>query len=109
MDVLSASEEECAMVAQDSTSADDLDDTTVTFGQQCSDQDNFEKVHYARFLNKKSSTEQEILCRDLRRTGNEAPHAAEHPRENIISSEQSIFHRLCLFGMRKIQRQHSFA
>ena len=34
MDLLSASEEECAMVAQDSPSSDDLDDTTVTFGQQ---------------------------------------------------------------------------
>ena len=46
MDLLSASEEECAMVAQGSLSADDLDDATVTFGQQNSDKENFEKAHY---------------------------------------------------------------
>ena len=33
-------------VAQDSPSSDDLDDTTVTFGQQNSDKENFEKVRY---------------------------------------------------------------
>ena len=33
MDLLSASEEQCAMDAQGSPSSDDLDDTTVTFGQ----------------------------------------------------------------------------
>ena len=42
--MLSAGEEECAMVAQDRLSSDDLDDTTVTFGQQTSDKENFEKV-----------------------------------------------------------------
>ena len=31
--LLSLSEEECGMVVQDSPSSDDLDDTTVTFGQ----------------------------------------------------------------------------
>ena len=41
IDLLSASEEECAMVAQDNLSSDDLDGTTVTFGQQNSDKENF--------------------------------------------------------------------
>ena len=50
MDLLSARKEECTMVAQDSLSSDDLDYTTVTFGQQNSDKENFEKVH---ILNKK--------------------------------------------------------
>ena len=46
MDLLSASEEECAMVAQDSSSPEDLDDSIVTFGQQNSEKENFEKIHY---------------------------------------------------------------
>ena len=46
MDSLSVSEKECAMVAQDSPSSDDLDDSIVTFGQQNSEKENFEKTHY---------------------------------------------------------------
>ena len=34
MDLLSASEVECEMVAQDSSSSEDLGDSIVTFGQQ---------------------------------------------------------------------------
>ena len=33
MDLLCASEEECAMVAQDNPSSEDLDDSSVTFGK----------------------------------------------------------------------------
>ena len=46
MDSLCASEEECAMVSQDSQSSEDLDDSIVTFGQQNSEKENFEKTHY---------------------------------------------------------------
>ena len=44
MDLLSASEEKCTMVAQDSSSSGDLDDTTVAFGQQNSEKEYFEKI-----------------------------------------------------------------
>ena len=33
MDLLSTSEDDCAMVAQDSPSSEDLDDSIVTFGK----------------------------------------------------------------------------
>ena len=45
MDSLCVSEEECAMVAQDSPSCEDLDDSIVTFGQQESGKEHFEKTH----------------------------------------------------------------
>ena len=53
MDSLCASEEECAMVAQDSPSSDDLDDSIVTFGQQNSEKGNFGKTIMKVSLNKK--------------------------------------------------------
>ena len=52
MDLLSTSEEECAMVAQDSPSSEDLDDTIVTFVQQNTKKENFEKIMKVS-LNKK--------------------------------------------------------
>ena len=55
MDLLSTSEEECAMVAQDSPSSEDLDDSIVTFGQQNSEKENFEKIHYESLFKQKSS------------------------------------------------------
>ena len=93
MDLLSASEEECTMVAQDSPSSDDLDDTTVTFGPQISDKEYFEKVHYEILFEQESSTEEGISHSEQGRTGNETPHATEHPGENIVckASEKSAF------------------
>ena len=44
MDLLSASDEKCTMVAQDSPNSGDLDDTIVTFGQQNSEKEYFEKI-----------------------------------------------------------------
>ena len=72
------------MDAQDSPSSEDLDDTTVTFGQQNSDKENFEKVHYGSLFEQESSTEEEMPYSEPRRTANETPHAAGHPGENII-------------------------
>ena len=85
MDLLSASEEECAMVAQDSPSSDDLDDTTVTFGQQNSDKENFEKIHYESLFEQESSTEEEMSCGEPRQTANETPHATGHPGEILFA------------------------
>ena len=41
IDLLCASEEECAMVAQATPSSEDLDDSIVIFGQQNSEKENF--------------------------------------------------------------------
>ena len=60
MDLLCASEEECAMVAQDSPSSEDLDDSIVTFGQQNSGKENFEKIHYESLFEQESTSEEEM-------------------------------------------------
>ena len=79
MDLLSTSEEECPMVAQDSSSSADLDDTTVTLEQQNPEKENFEKVHYESLFEQESSTEEDMSYSEPRRTANETPHAAGHP------------------------------
>ena len=43
---LCASEENCAMVAQESPRSEDLDDSIVTFGKQNSEKEKYEKTHY---------------------------------------------------------------
>ena len=53
MDLLCTSEEECAMVAQDRANSEDLDDSIVTFGQQSSGKESFEKIHDKNIFNKK--------------------------------------------------------
>ena len=60
MDLLCASEEECAMLAQDSTSSEDLDDSIVTFGQQNSEKETVEKIHYECLFEQESSSEEEM-------------------------------------------------
>ena len=55
MALLCASEEECAMVAQDSPSSDDVDDSIVTYGQQNSGKENVEKIHYESIFEQESS------------------------------------------------------
>ena len=54
IDLLSKSEEECSMVAQDSPSSEDLDDFIVTFGQENSEKEHFEKYIMNISLNKKA-------------------------------------------------------
>ena len=46
MDLLFENKEEHAMVAQDSLRSEDLDDSIVTFGQQDTEKEKFEKMHY---------------------------------------------------------------
>ena len=46
------------MVAQDSPSSNDLDDSIVTFGQQSSEKENFEKTHYESLFEQESSSEE---------------------------------------------------
>ena len=60
MDILCDNEEECAMVAQDSPSFEDLDDSIVTFGQQDTEKEKFEKWHYESLFEHESSSEEEM-------------------------------------------------
>ena len=60
MDSLCASEEECVMVAQDSPSSEDLDDSLVTLGQQNSGKENFEKTHDESLFKQENSSEEEL-------------------------------------------------
>ena len=73
MDLLSASEEECAIVSQDSPSSEDLDDSIVTFGQQNSEKENFEKIHYESLFEKESCSEEGMSYNSPRRTANDSP------------------------------------
>ena len=91
MDLLSITEQECAIVAQDSPSSEDLDDSTVTFGQQNSEKPNFEKIHYESLFEQESRSEEEMSYNIPGRTANETPHIAEHPGEKIICREQSMW------------------
>ena len=58
MDLLCASKEECAMVAQDSPSSEDRNDSTVKFGQQNSGKENVEKTQYESLFIQESSSEE---------------------------------------------------
>ena len=60
MDLSCASGEECAMVSQDSPSAKDLNDSIVTFGQQNSEKENFEKIYYESLFELESTSEEEM-------------------------------------------------
>ena len=92
MNLIGTSEEECTMVAQDSPSSEDLDDCTVTFGQQDSEKDNFQKIHYESLFEQESSSEEETPYNKPGKTANETPHIAEHPDEKVICREQSMWH-----------------
>ena len=86
MHLLSTSEEECAMVAQDSLSSEDMDDSIVTLGQQNSAKENFEKIHYESVFEQESCSEEGLSYNSPGRTANESPHIVE------VCREQSMWH-----------------
>ena len=92
MDLFSTSEEECAMVAQDSPSSEDLDDSIVTFGPQNLEKENLEKIHYESLFEQESTSEEEISYNNPGRTANETSHNAEHPGQKVICREQSMWY-----------------
>ena len=93
MDLLCASEEEWAMVAQDSPSSEDLDDSIGDiFGQQNSDKENFEKIHYESLFKQESNSEEEMSYNYPLKTANESAHITKHPGEKGFCREQSIWH-----------------
>ena len=102
MDLLSARKGKCAIVAQDSPSSEDLDDYIVMFGQQNSEKQNYEKIHYEICLNKIvvqkkkcHTTIQEVLQMNLhilqttRRKGflQRTEHVAQRRRKNSFWGE----------------------
>ena len=92
MDLLSASEEECAVVPQGSPRSEDLDDSIVTFGQQDSEKENVEKKHYVNLFKQESCSEEEMSYNNPGRTEKEPQQIAEHPGEKVFCNEQSMWH-----------------
>ena len=89
MDSLCASEEECAMVAQDSPSSEDLDDTIVTFGQQHSEKENFQKTHCESHFEQESSSEEEMSYNYPGKTANESVNITIHPGEKHFAENRA--------------------
>ena len=93
MDSLCVSEEECAMVAQDSPSSEDLDDSIVTFGQKNSGKENFEKTHYESPFKHNSSSEEEMLYNYLGKAANEPAYITKHPGERVLQRTEHVVQR----------------
>ena len=77
--------EECAMVAQDSPSSEDLDDSIVTFGQQNTEKENFEKMHYDSLFEQESNSEEEMSYNYPGKTTNESAHITKHPVKKVFA------------------------
>ena len=92
MDLLCASEEECAMVAQDSPSCEGLDDSIVTYGQQNSEKENSGKIHYESIFEQESSSEEEMSNYYPGKKADESTHVTKHPGEKVFCREQSMWH-----------------
>ena len=89
MDLLSISEEECAMVVQDNPSSEDLDDSIV-IGQQNSEKDNFEKIHYESLFEQQSSSEEEMTYNNPGRTANEPPDIGEDLEKGYLQRTKHV-------------------
>ena len=97
MDLLCTSEEECAMVDQESPISEDLDDSIVTFAQQSSEKEIFEKIHYENIFEEERSSEEEISYKYPGITATESPHIAEHIGEKVF-----VENRAC--GMKNMMK-----
>ena len=80
------------MVAQDSPSSDDLDDSILTFGQQNSEKENVEKTQYESLFEQESSSEEEMSFNYPGKTANESLYITKHPSEKVFCREQSRWH-----------------
>ena len=81
------------MVAQDSPSCEDLDDFIVTFGQQESGKEHFEKTHNGSLFKQENSSEEEMSYNYPRKTANESAYITKHPGEMFFCREQSMWHK----------------
>ena len=102
MDLLSTSEEVCAMVAQDSPSSEDLDDSTVTFGQQNSEKKILRKYIMRVSSNKKLLLVQKKKCPTINQEKLQMkPHILQNTLEKRLFAEK----RAC--GIKK-KKKNSF-
>ena len=72
------------MVAQDSPSSEDLDDSIVTVEQQNQEKETFEKIHYESLFKQESSSEEEMSYNNPGRTPNEKPHILQNNLEKRL-------------------------
>ena len=93
MDLLCENEEECAMVAHDSPSSEDLGDSIVTFGQQNTEKEKFEKIHYESLFKHESSSEEEMSYSYPGKAASESTHITKHPGEKGFCKQQNIWHK----------------
>ena len=94
MDLLSTSEEVCAMVAQDSPSSEDLDDSTVTFGQQ-----NSEKKILRKYIMRVSSNKKLVQKKKCPTINQEKLQMKPHILQNTLEKRLFAEKRAC--GIKK--------
>ena len=78
------------MVAQNSPISEDLDDSIVTFGQQRSEKENFEKIHYESLFKQESCSEEEMSYNSPGRTVNESPYITGQPGEKVFARTEHV-------------------
>ena len=78
------------MVAQDSPSSEDLDDSIVTIGQQNSEKEPFLKTHYGSLFNQESSSEEEMTYNYLGKPASESAYITKHQGEKGFCREQRM-------------------
>ena len=61
----------------------------MTFGQQNSEKENFEKIHHESLFGQESSPEEEMSYNNPGRTATESPHIAEHPGEKVFAENRA--------------------
>ena len=93
MDLLSTRGEECVMVAQDSPTSEDPDDSIVTFGQQNIEKGRFDKIHYDSLYNQESNSEEEMSYNYLGKTTIESTHITKHLVEKVFCREHITWHQ----------------
>ena len=72
--------------------SEDLDDSIVTFGQQDTEKEKFEKMHYESLFEHESSSEEEMPYSYPGKTSSESTHITKHPGEKGFCKEQNIWH-----------------
>ena len=83
------------MVAQDSTSSENLDDSIVTFRQQNSEKEEFEKMHYENLFGQESNSDDETSPNYPGQTANELSYISKHPAKRFFAENTP-------HGMKKI-------
>ena len=80
------------MVAQVSTSSENLDDSIVTFRQQNSEKEEFEKMHYENLFGQESNSDEEMSPNYPGQTANELAYISNHPAKKVFCREHTTWH-----------------